>query len=169
MATYIYNTAGINKETGQDQVVNNERVRATYTGVSAFSIAPNEFGTMYMAGTGAPTSLSGASGGTLTAAQLGTGIVTINSTASAQTWQLPSPASIIQYMEANSAGVLVGDYLQCLIVNGGATNAFTIGITNGVTFDANQLNTSIPASTSKFFNFRVTNITVGSEAVVAYF
>lgn len=155
-----------------DEVVANERVRAYRAGTTEGSVAAtgNMLGTMYMAGTGTPFTTSTATGITITAANLGTGFVTITATAAAQTMTLDTAANIQTYMNNNSAGIQVGDVLQCLIVNGGATNAWNLAPNaSGGSFDANQTNPqSIAAGTSRFCNIRMTAIGA-APTYTAYF
>lgn len=162
MATYLMDNTKLIGEANLDQVCNNSRNRATSP--------TNPLGVNWMMGSGAtPTSTApGANNATaLVAANLGIGIVVLSPTAAALTFTTDSAVNIIQYMQANSAGVMVGDVLQCLIVNGSA-NSFTVGFGAGVTKDTN-VSATMPANTSRMFYFRVSNNTIGSEAVTAYY
>lgn len=157
------NTPQIVQMTGNDEVVNNERVRATYPN--------NPYGTLYMQGTGTPTSAAPTGATTLTAAQMLTGIVVLNSGATAFTLTLDTAANILSAMNGASAGIQVGDYLQFLVINGSSTTGGTITVAggSGVSFDTNQSSTTIPIQTSKWFNLRCTNATSASAAFTMYF
>ena len=157
---YVYNNALSINEGVLDQIVNNSRNRAT---------AANPLGVNWMMGIGTPTSTApGSSNATaLTAANLGIGIVVLSPSTTALTFTTDTAANIVQYIQNNSAGVVVGDVLTCLIVNGSA-NAFTVGFGSNVSKDAN-VSATMPANTSRMFYFRVTNATQGSEAITVYF
>src|SRR5258708_716690 len=134
------NTSRIDQMGGNDEVVSNQRVRAYVPGdsVATSAAGAQQYGTMWMTGTGTVTTGTGATGTTMTAAQMGGGIFVWNSTAAAQTVTLDTAANIVTYMTNNSAGVQVGDLFQCLVINGGATNSFTITAGSGGASDANQ-------------------------------
>lgn len=158
---YTFNNASTINEASLDQVVNVSRNRAT---------PANPLGVNWMMGIGTPTSTApGSSNSTaLVAAALGAGIVVLSPSAGSLTFTTDTAANIVLYLQNNSAGVMVGDVLPCLVVNGSATNAFTVGLGTNVTRDAN-VSTSVPAATSRMFYFRVTNATQGSEAVSVYY
>lgn len=157
---YIFNQALTINESSLDQICNNTRNRASVT---------NPLGVNWMIGIGTPTSTAPATSNStaLTAAALGAGIVVLSPSAAAQTFTTDTAANIVQYLNANSAGVQVGDVLPCVLVNGSA-NSFTVGFGSGVSKDAN-VSATWPASVTKTILFRVTNATQGSEAVTAYF
>jgi len=142
---------------GIDEIVQNSRVRATATA------GTNAQGVLWMQGTGVPASLA-AGNQTLTAAQIGGGLV-VMATGAGNTLTLDTPANIINYMNANSAGIQVGDIIQCFVGNGSGANALTIAAGAGGTIDANGSGT-IPANSSKTLNIRITNIT--SPAYTVY-
>lgn len=146
-------------ESGADQVINNSRVRAN-------TATTNAQGVLWMQGTGVPVSGTGAAGTTMTAAQLGSGIFIWTSTAAAQTVTLDTAANILAYMNANSAGISVGDIIQCLVINGGATNSFTITAGSGGASDTNQPTITVLANTSKTLTLRIT--ATGTPAYVIY-
>ena len=158
----------INDDRGQDEVVANQRTRAYVAGnpVCASVGGAGSLGTLWMTGTGVPTSGTGATGTTATAAQLGGGLFLWVSTAASQTVTLDTAANIQTYMNNNSAGIQIGDILQCLIANGGATNAFTIAAGANGSLDTNVA-ASVPAGTSRLVNIRFTAVG-GSPTYVVY-
>lgn len=161
MATYPYNTQNVINEGGLDQICNNTRNRASST---------NSLGVNWMLGSGAtPPSTNPASSNStaLVAANLGIGIIVLSPSAAAQTFTTDTAANIVSYMSQNSATVQVGDVLTCFLINGGA-NSFTVGFGSGVSKDTNA-SATWAANTSKTIYFRLTNVTPGSETVVAYF
>lgn len=162
----VINTSRLNLDGGQDEVVSNQRTRAYVPGDTVATGAPTpQYGVLWMSGTGVPTSSSGAAGTTATASQLGGGIFIWVSTASGQTVTLDTAANIQTYMNANSAGIQVGDILQCLIANGGATNAFTIAAGSGGSLDTNVA-ASVPVGTSRLVNIRFTAVGTSPTYVV---
>jgi hypothetical protein len=155
---------------GNDEVVSNERIRA-YRGGTALgdvaATAAGTYGVLWMQGTGVPSSQTSAGGLSLTAAQIGGGIAVLSFSAAAQTLTLDTATNIQTYMNNNSAGIQVGDIIQCLVINGGATNSFTVTPGTGGSSDGNQPVITIPANTSKTLTIRFT--TVGtSPAYVVY-
>jgi len=162
-------TSRIDLMGGLDEVVMNQRVRAYVPGTQVSSSVPGgqQFGTMWMTGTGVVTTGTGATGTTATAAQLGGGIFVWNSTAAAQTVTLDTATNIVNYMNNNSAGVQIGDIFQCLIINGGATNSFTITAGSGGASDANQSVITIAAAASKTLLIRITAISTPAYIVYA--
>lgn len=145
-------------EAGLDALINNTRVRATPT---------NPMGTNWLDGTGAPYTATSGTAMSLTAAQMGTGICVLKPSANVNL-TFDTAANIVAYFNSNSAGAQVGDYMCVLLINGATANTLAPQAANGVTFDANQANTTIAAATSRYMFFRLTNVTLGSEAVVAY-
>jgi len=152
---------------GIDEVVSNQRVRAYREGTTYGSVSDtnaNPYGVMYMQGTGVPVSLAGTTQ-TLTAAQLGSGLI-VGGPTSASTYTLDSATNILTYMQNNSAGVQVGDFLQCLLVNGSAFT-ITLAVPASGAFDAHQTTTTVVTGASKLINIRITNIT--TPAYIVYF
>lgn len=146
-------------QAGMDIVQNNQRVRATAT---------NPLGVNYLDGIGTPISITPTTSVTLTAAQLLTGIITIKAT-NATTVSFDTAANIVAAVNSATAGAVVGDYITVLIVNGATvTSTLTLATSTGVTYDANQANSTIPVSTSRYCLIRLTNVTPGSEACVVY-
>lgn len=145
-------------EAGMDAIVNNTRVRASLT---------NPQGINYLDGIGTPVSLNPAGTQTLTAAQLGTGIIVINPSAT-NTTTFDTATNIVNYFNSNSSGAQIGDVLTCLIINGQGTNSLTLAAGSGGAFDPNQLSASqiIPANSSKYVFIRITN--VSTPAYVVY-
>lgn len=153
-----------------DEAINNARLRATKSAITVRSVTfpANALGFNYMCGSPvAPVSLTSGTSFALDAGQLLVGIVTLKPTANiALTFD--TAAQIVAGINAISAGAQVGDIFQVLVINGAAANTVAPTAGGGVTFDANQANTTIAANTSRMFLFRLTNVTPGAEAVVVY-
>lgn len=151
----------INDDRGQDEVIGNQRTRAYVAGnpVAASLGGAGSFGTMWMTGTGIPTSIaSGAGNQTFTATQLGGGLIIHNLGSNTNvTDTTDTAANIFTYMQNNSAGVQVGDILQVQTLSntGTGTSVLTLAGGSGVTLDANGVGT-IAAGVSKTLNFRCT-------------
>src|SRR5258708_370785 len=92
-------------EAGMDSIVNNARTRATIT---------NPLGINWIDGIGSPTSLTSGTSFTFTAANLLTGIIVANPTASV-TATLDTAANIVAAVNTNTAGAVLGDYICVLI------------------------------------------------------
>lgn len=165
----------INDDRGQDESVANQRVRAYVPGTAGVSsVVPSgtgisggggSFGTLYMQGTGVPTSFaSGAQ--TYTAAILGGGFIVHNTGTSATAATTDNATNILAYMNANSGGVQVGDFLQCSVMNTGTTGTLTINAAppTGITFDGNGVNT-IAGGVTKTLSFRCTSTTTPSFVI----
>lgn len=147
---------------GIDEIVNNNRVRATAVQ------GTNAQGTMWMAGTGVATNFTaGQTGITITAAILGGGIVvqTPNTTV---TWTLDTATNILAYMNANSAGVNVGDILVCDVINASTTaaNTITISFGTGGGFDTGQTSLVMGGGTSRTLMIKITN--TSTPAYIVY-
>lgn len=155
----MVNPQAMVNEAGMDAIVNNTRVRATTS---------NPLGTNWIDGSGTPVSSAPAGTYTVTAANLLTGVITLNPSV-ANTSTFDSAANIVAAVNTNTAGAVVGDYISALIINGNATNAITLAAGAGGGFDTNQANRSIPVNTSKWIVIRLTNVTSGSEAYTIYF
>lgn len=153
---------------GMDAIVNNTRTRAP--GQSAplaalYGTPGATQGVNWMDGSGATISTTATTSMTLTAAQLGTGLVTIAPT-NATTVTFDTAANIWTYFTNNSSGpqanlpytlngtvsttTTVGDSMACLIVNGSATNTITLAAGTNGAFDTNQANSTIPGATSRY-------------------
>lgn len=148
-------TQYINDDRGQDEVVANQRVRAYVAGnpVAASLGGAGSFGTLWMQGTGVPTSFASGSQ-TYTAAALGGGLI-VHSNAGAVNGTLDTTANIFNYMVNNSSGINVGDILQCQVFNTGSGVLTIVAGDASTTFDANGIST-IAAGVSKTLNIRVT-------------
>lgn len=164
MAFIPLNRSRLDQFGGIDEIVANQRVRAYVPGDPVASGGAStggglEFGTMWMFGTGVPTSVaSGAGAQTLTAAILGGGIIVHNLGPNTNvTDTTDTAANIYTYMVNNSAGVAIGDILVVeLITNSGSgTSVLTITPGSGVTLDANAVGT-LAAGISKSMYFRCT-------------
>lgn len=158
-------TQYINDDRGQDEVLANQRVRAYVPGNPvATSVNPltgaagpaGSFGTMWMQGTGVPTSFSTGSQ-TYTAAILGGGLI-VHKNAGAVNGTLDTTANIVNYMINNSAGVQIGDILQCQVFNTGTGTLTIVAGDGNTTFDTNGAAT-IATGVSKTLNLRITNTT----------
>src|SRR5258708_31683206 len=103
------NTSRIDLMGGLDEAVSNQRVRAYVpTDPVAAVAATQQYGTLWMQGTGIPVNLATTTPQTITAAQLGSGII-VQSPGQATAWTLDTAANIQTYMNNNSAGIVVGD------------------------------------------------------------
>ena len=139
--------------------------------VNGGTLPANPLGTNWMNGFGPPTSISTGAGFTATAFQLSTGIFVVGASASL-TMTFDTAANLVALVNARSAGAVVGDVIQCLVING-ASGAFTVTLAanaSGGSYDANQAAASriIAQNTSKYVFIRLTNVTPGSEAYVVY-
>lgn len=159
---------------GLDEIVANERTRATITpvtltgtvGVPATYVT-NTQGTMWLNGFGTPRTLSTSSAVTLSAGDLLTGIITINPGAGI-TATFDTATNLVNAVNLISSGAQIGDVISCLIVNGSAATAITLALGTGGSFDTNQSNTTIPGATSKWIQVRFTNVST-VPAYVVYF
>jgi hypothetical protein len=166
--TRMYNFAGM------DDIVGNERTRAqpittTFTGAVALgsSYTTSVLGQNWINGYGTPRTGTGTNN-TFLAADMLTGIITYKPTAAA-TINFDSAANLVSAVNAISAGAVVGDVIQCLIINGSAGTTMTLTTPSAsVTFDTNQANTTITGATSKYIYFRLGNVTSGTEAYTIY-
>jgi len=117
-----------------------------------------------------PGSYGTAGNTTLTAADIYGGLVLVDPNGAARNITTPTAAQLV----AVCPGVAVGDVVSCLVMNGsdGAADAENLTIVGGtgVTFDTNEVAAArvVRSQTSRLVNFRFTNVTVGSEAVVCY-
>jgi hypothetical protein len=144
---------------GNDEVVMNQRVRAYVPAAQGVGTNNGQFGTLWMQGTGIPSSIAGSGNQTITAAQLGSGII-VQSPSSAATWTLDTAANIIAYMQANSAGLQVGDILVCDVINAGtSTGTITINPGTNGSLDGNQASLTMPINTSRTLFFVITALT----------
>lgn len=164
---------------GLDEVVSNERARATrvpltLTGTAALGTpySTTMQGVNWIAGYGPPRSGTSATNVVATAADLLTGIITWkNSNTASSNMTLDSAANMVAAVNQISSGAQVGDYINCLVINStgsGAGGIITIVNGTGGTFDANQTAPTIAVGTSRYLFIRLTNVTVGSEAYVLF-
>jgi len=164
---------------GNDEVVGNERTRATnnavtLTGTAGLGAAytTNRQGTNWIAGFGPPRSGTSATNFIALAADLLTGIITWkNSNTASSNMTLDSAANMVAAVNQISAGAVVGDYLSCLVINStgsGAGGIITIVNGTGGTFDANQSAPTIAVGQSRYLFIRLTNVTPGAEAYVLF-
>lgn len=164
-----FNTAYTVNEAGLDSITNNGRVRGTVVPLTVRSVTfpPAPFGVNYIDGIGTPVSLTSGTAFALDAGQLLTGICVLKPSANINL-TFDTAAQIVAGVNTVTAGAVVGDVITTLIINGAAANTVAPTAGGGLTFDANQANTTIAANTSRYMFFRLTNVTSGSEAVVAY-
>lgn len=156
-----YNQQYAINEAGLDQLCTASRNRCTPS-------AP--LGVNWINGFGTPVSTAPGATSTLTAANLLTGIITQSpSTANTSTFDTAANLVLAVNTIGGGGGAVVGDVIQCLLVNGNGTNAITLQIGTGGAFDGNNANRSIPVNTSKFCYVRLNNVTAGSEAYTVYF
>ncbi|SRR6266849_1813031 len=164
---------------GDDEVVTNERTRATRVPItligtvglgSAYTTNPQ--GTNWIAGFGPPRSGTSATNFIALSADLLTGIITWkNSNTATSNMTLDSAANMVATVNNISSGAQVGDYISCLVINStgsGAGGTITIVNGSGGTFDANQTAPVIAVGTSRYLFIRLTNVTPGSEAYVLF-
>jgi hypothetical protein len=160
------NNSQIDLMGGLDEVVMNQRVRAYVPGTPGLGANNGQYGTLWIQGTGIAASIAGSTNQTITAAQLGTGII-VQSPSSAITWTLDTATNILNYMQANSAGVQVGDILVCDVINAGtSTGTITVSAGAGGALDANQASVTMPINTSRTLFFRITN--TATPAYIVY-
>lgn len=154
---------------GMDESLQNSRIRATKSPITVRSITfpANPVGTNWIEGVGTPISITSASNIPLDAGQILSGIIVLKPSANVNL-TFDTAAQIVAGVNAISAGAQVGDIVSFTVINGAAANTLAPTAGGGLTFDANQANTTIAANTSRYFMFRLTNVTPGSEAVVAY-
>jgi hypothetical protein len=115
----------------------------------------------------APASYNTAGPVTYTAADILGGIIVRDTNGASRIDVLPTAAQIV----AAYKGAAVGDVLRCKIINGAdAAEVLTINAGAGGAFDANQTAAScvIGQNASKDLFIRLTNVTPGAEAYVAY-
>jgi hypothetical protein len=136
--------------------------------VNGGTLPANPLGTNWMNGFGTPSSTTPGATMTLTAFQMSPGIAIIAPSAG-NTTTFDTAANIVAMMNARSAGAVVGDILQLLIINGSAANAILMAAGTGGSFDTNQTNKSIAANTSRYIFIRITSVTPGSETYTVYF
>jgi hypothetical protein len=153
-----------------DEICMNSRSGYNFSpvAVNGGTIPANPLGTNWMNGFGAPSSTVPGATSTITAAMLSTGLI-IEAPSVGNTSTFDTAANIVAMVNARSAGAVVGDMIQCLIVNGSAANAILMAAGTGGGFDTNQTNKTIAANTSRYVFIRLTNVTPGSEAYVVYF
>lgn len=153
-----------------DEIVANSRSGYVFSpqAVNGGTIAANQLGTNWMNGTGSPTSTTPGATSTISAFMLSAGIMVVAPT-TANTATFDTGANIVAMVNARSAGAVVGDIIQCLIVNGSGTNGITLAVPASGAFDTNQTNRAIAVNTSRYVFIRLTNVTPGSEAYTVYF
>jgi hypothetical protein len=153
-----------------DEICMNSRSGYNFaaTAVNGGTLPVNPLGTNWMNGFGTPSSTTPGAASTITAAMLSTGII-IEAPSTGNTSTFDSAANIVAMVNARSAGAVVGDVIQCLIINGSGTNSITMAVPASGSFDTNQSNKAIAVNTSRYVFIRLTNVTPGSEAYVVYF
>jgi len=152
-------TSKIDLMAGLDEVVMNQRVRGYVPGAIGLGTNLGQFGTLWLQGTGIPVNLATTTPQTITAAQLGSGII-VQSPGQATAWTLDTATNILAYMQANSAGVQIGDIMVCDIINSNATAANTITVSAGTggSLDTGQTAIVVGANTSRTLFIRMTAI-----------
>jgi hypothetical protein len=153
-----------------DEICMNSRSGYLFSGVAVNggTLPANQLGTNWMNGFGAPQSTTPAGTSTISAFNLSPGIF-IQAPSVANTSTFDTAANLVALVNARSAGAVVGDVIQCLLVNGSGTNTITLAAGSGGSFDTNQANRVIAVNTSRYVFIRLTNVTPGSEAYVIYF
>lgn len=113
-----------------------------------------------------PTPANYATGNqTYLAADIVGGII-LHPAAAPSNGQLPSAAAIAAILRANATPLNVGDTIECLVVNNGASTV-TLVVGAGMAFDTGG-NGLIPANNSKYCQFRLTGVTPGAETMIVY-
>lgn len=175
----INNAAQVNMA-GLDEVVANERTRATVspvvlTGTAGLGAAysTNSQGQLWMNGFGAARTGSSGSAFTALAADLLTGIITWKNTNTATSnMTLDSAANILTAVNQLTSGAQIGDVvIQCLVINStssGAGGTITVVPGAGGSLDANQTAPVIAVGASRFLYIVFTNVTPGSAAYTVY-
>jgi hypothetical protein len=165
----LYNFAGM------DDIVGNERTRATanavtLTGATSLgtAVTTNAVGTNWINGFGAPRTGNSSVGFTVLAADLLTGIIVWAANSASTTLTFDTAANLVNGVNQISAGAVIGDVVQCLLVNGGAST-FALAVGSGGALDSNQVNTTLTSGTSKLLLFRLTGVKGGSEGYTLYF
>jgi hypothetical protein len=165
---------------GNDEVVANERTRATVTpivltGTAGLGAAysTNSQGQLWMNGFGPARSGSSGAAFTALAADLLTGIITWKNTNTANSnMTLDSAANLLTTVNQLTSGAQVGDVVvQTLVINStgsGAGGTITIVPGAGGSLDANQSAPVIAVGASRFIYIVFTNVTVGSAAYTVY-
>lgn len=153
-----------------DEISLNSRTGYNYTAfaVNGGTVPANPLGTNWMNGFGTPSSTTPGASSTITAAMLSPGIMVV-APSTGNTSTFDTGANIVAMMNGRSAGAVVGDIFQCLIINGSAANAILLAVPASGSFDTNQTNKTIAANTSRYVFLRITNVTPGSEAYTVYF
>jgi hypothetical protein len=178
MATY-YNAGLQVQEAGLDDVIGNERTRATvspitFTGTAGLGTAytTTQQGTMWMNGFGAPRTGTSATNFTALAADVLTGIITWkNSNTASSTMTIDTATNLVNAVNQVCSGVQVGDIIQCLVINStssGAGGVITVAAGTGGSFDANQTAPVIAVGASRMLYILFSNVTPGSYAYVVY-
>lgn len=165
----VLNPSRLVNEADLDTATANTRVRASNSAVTVRSVTfpGNPLGTNYIDGTGAPVSVASSSNMALDTGQLLSGICVMKAS-TAVNLTFDTAAQIVAGVNQVTAGAQVGDYITTLLINGSSANTLAPQSGGGLTFDPNQANTTIAANTSRYMFFRLTNVTPGSEAVIAY-
>lgn len=158
------NTSRLNLDGGQDEVVSNQRVRAyvpgdpvAMTAMGTLGPVNPQYGTLWMMGTGAPTSFASGSQ-TYTAAMIGGGLIVHKNTGIVN-GTLDTTANIITYLNATTpSGFQVGDIYQFQVFNTGSGILTIVPGDVSTTPDGNGIST-IPAGVSKTINLRLATAT----------
>ena len=179
MATYPNTAVQVNMA-GLDEIVANERTRATITPVTLTGTASlgaayttNTQGQMWMNGFGPARSGTSGTNFTALAADLLTGIITWkNSNTANSNMTLDTAANILSAVNSLSSGAQVNDVvIQTLVINStssGAGGTITIVPGSGGSLDANQSAPVIAVGASRFLYIVFTNVTPGSAAYTVY-
>jgi hypothetical protein len=111
------------------------------------------------------TQIATAGAHAITAAEFLGGIIFRDCASSARTDTLPTAAAFIAALR----GEKVGDIYSCLIINDSdAAETITIDVATGTTIAQIAGTRTIVQNTAKHVYLRLTNVTAGSEAMVAY-
>lgn len=153
-----------------DEIALNSRTGYNFSGVAVNggTLPANPLGTNWMNGFGVPQSTTPGASSTISAFNLSPGIF-IQAPSVGNTSTFDTAANLVALVNARSAGAVVGDIIQCLLINGSGTNTITLAVPASGSFDTNQSNRVIAVNTSRYVFIRLTNVTPGSEAYVVYF
>lgn len=171
----LYNGSVSVNMAGMDEIVANERSRATPVPVTLTgtvgtpaSYQTTTLGQNNVASFGSPRTLATGAAVTISAGDMLSGIITINAT-SGLTATFDTAANFVSTLNLISGGAVVGDQISCLIINSSAANAITLAAGTGGGFDTNQAGRTIALNTSRYVIIRLNNVTGGSEAYTIYY
>lgn len=156
---------------GSDEIVSNERARASFSPVTVGTVTfpASPLGICAYQGAGSPVSTVPGAASTIDIGQLLSNFV-IQAPSAGNTSTLDTAANIVAGVNKIGSGAQVGDIISTYMGNGSAANSITIAAGSGGTFDTNQpaAARTIPINSSRWVFIRLTNVTPSSEAYVIY-